>query len=159
MKTLMNALIGLPVIAFMMAWPMGAAAGQQGSSGKVEYYPHQQVAAAFAKGQKLLQASSGRAVYQVFTARRDGPGEVELHTLDTDIVYVVKGTATFVTGGKIVDARHISATEVRGKAIQGGTPHHLTTEQIARAANASPRRPWSRSPPPPRCACATDGCR
>jgi len=107
-----------------------AVAAQQASSDGVRFYPHQQVAAAFAKGQKLLQASSGRAVYQVFTARRDGPGEVELHTLDTDIVYVVKGTATFVTGGKIVDARHISPAEVRGKAIQGGTPHHLSPGDI-----------------------------
>jgi len=96
MNKLKNVLLGLSVIAVMAGWPAGVAAAKQASSPKVEYYPHQQVAAAFAKGTTLTQGRSGHAIYQVMTARRDRPGEVEVHKLDTDIYYVVKGTATFV---------------------------------------------------------------
>src|SRR5574340_520314 len=130
MNILKNSLTGLSVIAVMIGWAVSVTAAQQASSPKVQYYPHQQVAAAFAKGETLTQGSSGRAVYKVLTARRDRAGEVELHTLDTDIVYVIKGKATFVTGGKVVDARHTAPDEILGRSIQGGTPHHLSPEDI-----------------------------
>jgi quercetin dioxygenase-like cupin family protein len=130
MNALKNTMLGLCVIAVMMGCAVEATAAQQESPAKVQYYPHQQVAAAFAKGEKLVEGSAGHAVYQVMTGRRDGPGEVELHTLDTDIFYVVKGSATFVTGGKVVDAKHTAPNEVRGKSIAGGTPHHLSTGDI-----------------------------
>jgi len=130
MNTLKNMLTGLFVITVAIAWPVGISAAQQTSSPKVEYYSHEQVAAAFAKGETLTDGTSGRAVYRVLTARRDRPGEVEVHRLDTDIVYVLKGTATFVTGGTVVDAKHTAPNETRGRSIQGGTPHHLGPEDI-----------------------------
>jgi hypothetical protein len=43
---------------------------------------------------------------------------------------VVKGPATFVTGGKVVDSKHTAPNEVRGKSIDGGTPHHLSAGDI-----------------------------
>jgi quercetin dioxygenase-like cupin family protein len=147
MNTLKNAFLGLCVIAVMMGWTMGATAGQQSSSPKVQYYPHQQVAAAFAKGEKLVEGSAGHAVYQVLTARRDGPGEVEVHTLDTDIMYVLKGTATFVTGGKVVDGRNTAPNEIRGKSSQGGTPHHLGPEDIIIIPHGVPH--WYEAVQPP----------
>ena len=54
-----------------------------------------QVENAFAKGVPLLINSR----YKVQTGRRvTAPGTVEVHEKDTDIFYVVEGTATIVTG-------------------------------------------------------------
>jgi mannose-6-phosphate isomerase-like protein (cupin superfamily) len=147
MSTLKNTFLGVCVFAFMMGCAVEAGAAQKKSSAKVQYYPHQQIAAGFAKGEKLVEGSAGHAVYQVFTARRDGPGEVELHTLDTDIFYVVKGSATFVTGGKVVDAKHTAPNEVRGKSIEGGTPHHLGPEDIIIIPHGVPH--WFEGVQPP----------
>jgi hypothetical protein len=47
--------------------------------------------------------------------RRIEPGQAEIHTLDTDVVYVVDGSATLVTGGKAVNAKEIAPNELRGK--------------------------------------------
>ena len=129
MNILKNAFTGLCVIGVMLTWA-AATTSAQDSSPKVQYYSQQQVAAAFAKNAKLVEGSAGHAVYQVLTARRDGPGEVEVHALDTDIIYVIKGTATFVIGGKALDARNSAPNEIRAKSSQGGTPHHLGPEDI-----------------------------
>jgi mannose-6-phosphate isomerase-like protein (cupin superfamily) len=135
------------VFAVMVACAVEVGAAQKNSSAKVQYYPHQQIAAGFAKGEKLVEGSAGHAVYQVLTARRDGPGEVELHTLDTDIFYVVKGSSTFVTGGKVVDAKHTAPNEVRGKSIEGGTPHHLSAGDIIIVPHGVPH--WFEAVQPP----------
>ncbi len=58
------------------------------------------VSAAFAKGMPLLETAG----YKVHASRRVEPGQAEIHTLDTDVIYVVDGSATLVTGGKAVDA-------------------------------------------------------
>ncbi|HZT71963.1 MAG TPA: hypothetical protein VFC10_19735 [Terriglobia bacterium] len=147
MNMLKSALIGLTVIGITMLSPSVFSAAQQAPSEKVEYYPHGQVAMAFARGATLAQGKSGQAIYQVLTAHRDGPGEVEIHTLDTDIVYVVEGTATFVTGGTPVGARHTAPNELRGKSIQGGVPHHLAPEDIIIIPHGVPH--WFEAVRPP----------
>jgi quercetin dioxygenase-like cupin family protein len=147
MNALKSTMLGLCIFAVMMGCAVGATAAQQESSAKVQYYPHQQVAAAFAKGEKLVEGNAGHAVYQVLTARRDGPGEVEVHALDTDIVYVIEGTATFVTGGKVIGARKTGPNEVRGKSSRGGTPHHLSAGDIIIIPHGVPH--WFEAVQPP----------
>src|SRR5206468_2220966 len=68
------------------------------------------VSAAFAKGQSLLETGG----YKVHASRRVEPGQAEIHTLDTDVIYVVDGSATLVTGGKAIDAKEIAPNEIRG---------------------------------------------
>ena len=87
---------------------------------------HAKVDAAFAQGSMLLANSS----YKILAGRRVAPGNVELHTQDTDIFYIVDGTATFVTGGTIVDPTTTGPGEIRGKATTGGVPHHLTKGDV-----------------------------
>jgi glc operon protein GlcG len=147
MNKLKKVLMGMCVTAIGLALPAAGSAAKQASSPKVEYYPHAQVATAFAKGETLTQGSSGGGVYKVMTARRDGPGEVEVHSLDTDVFYIVKGSATFVTGGKVVDARNTAPNEVRGKSIQGGTPHHLSQGDILVIPHGVPH--WFEGVEPP----------
>src|SRR5216110_3745782 len=80
------------------------------------------VSAAFAKGMPLLETSG----YKVHASRRFEPGQAEIHTLDTDVIYVVDGSATLVTGGKAIDKKVIGPNEIRGSRIEGGEEHHIT---------------------------------
>lgn len=68
--------------------------------------------------------------YKVQAARRIVSGNVEIHTSDTDVFYIVDGSATFVTGGTAVDQREVSPGEIRAKSITGGTEHHLTKGDV-----------------------------
>ena len=45
--------------------------------------------------------------YKIHASRREGPGVAEIHTRDTDIAYVIHGSATLVTGGTAVDVKEI----------------------------------------------------
>ena len=82
----------------------------------VTFLPAPDVAAAFAKGRPLVEVEN----YKVHASRREAPGEVEIHTRDTDIIYVLTGTATFVTGGTMVGGRDTAPEEVRGTSVEGG---------------------------------------
>jgi glc operon protein GlcG len=94
------------------------------------------VAAAFAKGQPLLETTG----YKVHASRRVQPGQAEIHTLDTDVVYVVDGSATLVTGGKAIDAKEIAPNELRGSRIEGGEEHHITKGDVIIIPNGVPHQ-------------------
>jgi quercetin dioxygenase-like cupin family protein len=61
----------------------------------------------------------------VHASRREEPGMAEIHTRDADIVYVLDGTATLVTGGTAVDAKITEPDELRGSSVTGGEAHSL----------------------------------
>ena len=90
----------------------------------VTYFPKNDVDAGFAKGSVLFDGAGGRN-YMVHASRRETPGMVEVHTKDTDILYVLKGTATVVTGGTMVDGKNIAPDEIRGREITGGETRKL----------------------------------
>jgi|SRR5579859_838744 len=122
--------IALVVLAMAGGWFARTAAQEKSSSPAVAYFEHGKVDAAFAKNAALFSGESGKAEYKVLTARRDRPGEVEIHNLDTDIIYVLSGTATFVTGGTPVAAKATAPGELRGQSIQGGDSHHLSKGDV-----------------------------
>jgi glc operon protein GlcG len=94
------------------------------SSLAVSFFAKKDVDEGFAKGAVLFDGAGGRN-YMVHASRREGPGMVEIHTRDTDILYVLKGTATVVTGGTIVEGKNIAPDEIRGKEIGGGQTREL----------------------------------
>src|SRR6266516_127777 len=69
------------------------------------YIPAADVAAKFQKGGLLMNTD----FYKVDAGRREKPGEVEWHARDTDIMYVVGGSATVVTDGEMANSRHTAA--------------------------------------------------
>jgi glc operon protein GlcG len=91
------------------------------------YFDKEKVAAAFAKGAVLFDGSDK---YMVHTSRREKPGMVEIHEQDTDIIYVLDGTATFVTGGAIVDPKIIAPGEIRGASVNGGETRRLAKGDV-----------------------------
>ena len=94
----------------------------------VLFFDAKQVSASFSTGAVLLDESERN--YMVHTSRRDKPGVAEIHTLDTDIIYVMQGTATFVTGGTAVDAKEIAPNEIRGSRIEGGVSRQLSKGEV-----------------------------
>lgn len=96
------------------------------AAGVVAYIPAADVSAAFAKGSVLLNQDN----YMVHASRREGPGQAEIHLRDTDIIYVLEGRATVVTGGEAIDTRSTDADEMRGASIQGGESHLLAQGDV-----------------------------
>jgi mannose-6-phosphate isomerase-like protein (cupin superfamily) len=94
----------------------------------VKYFSSAEVRASFEKGSPLMN-KDGRT-YWVITGRRDKPGQSELHEKDTDVFYVLEGSATFVTGGKMVDPKTTAPGEVRGSALEGGDVHTLSKDDV-----------------------------
>src|SRR5438477_936739 len=94
------------------------------------------VSAAFAKGVPLLETVG----YKVHASRRVEPGQAEIHTLDTDVIYVVDGSATLVTGGKALDPKTIAPNEIRGSRIEGGQEHHISKGDAIIIPNGVPHQ-------------------
>jgi glc operon protein GlcG len=102
----------------------------------VLFFDASQVNASFSKGAVLLDGTDRN--YMVHTSRRDKPGQAEIHTLDTDIIYVMQGTASFVTGGTAVEGKEIAANEIRGSRIDGGDTRQLKKGDVIIVPNNTP---------------------
>jgi len=102
----------------------------------VLFFDAKQVSSSFSTGAVLLDESERN--YMVHTSRRDKPGVAEIHTLDTDIIYVMQGTSTFVTGGTAVEAKEIAPNEIRGSRIEGGVTRQLSRGEVIIVPNNTP---------------------
>jgi len=103
----------------------------------VSYWKGSDVSAAFVTGGVLVDGRDGRN-YMVHTSHRDTAGLAEVHELDTDIIYVIEGTATIVTGGAVVDGRMTDAGEVRGASITGGETRQLSKGDVLVVPSGTP---------------------
>jgi quercetin dioxygenase-like cupin family protein len=90
---------------------------------------------AFGKGPLLFDRPND---YQIHAVRLDKPGEVEQHTQDTELIFVLDGSATIVTGGSVVDARPRGANETTGTGIRNGESRRLGRGDILIVPNATP---------------------
>ena len=68
--------------------------------------------------------------YKVMVSARTGGGEAEQHARETDIFYIVEGSATFVTGGTIVGAHEIAPDQTRGSGLEGGVEQTLSAGDV-----------------------------
>jgi uncharacterized protein GlcG (DUF336 family) len=93
----------------------------------VSYFPKQKVDASFSEGAVLFEPG---ADYAIHTSRRDSPGVVEVHEKDSDLIYVVKGSATFITGGTLLDGEKIAEHEIRGTQLNGGEAQNLVPGDV-----------------------------
>lgn len=100
----------------------------------VKLISHGEVSAAFAKGRPLIETGD----YKIHASRRDAPGMVEVHTRDTDIAYILQGSATLVTGGSALDLKAIGPEELRGSGIRGGETRRLAPGDVVVIPNGVP---------------------
>jgi len=115
----------------------GAAALTDQKITPVKFIDAKLVSDGFAKGSVLDDGSNGEN-YMVHASRREKPGMSEVHELDTDIIYVLDGTATFVTGGKSVDPKMVAQNEFRGSSIDGGETRRLKKGDVAIVPKGTP---------------------
>jgi hypothetical protein len=95
---------------------------------------HDEVSGAFARGKPLIEVGD----YKIHASRREGPGLAEIHTRDTDIAYILEGSATLVTGGKVIDAKSTGPEELRGSSIVDGDSRVLTAGDVVVIPNGVP---------------------
>jgi quercetin dioxygenase-like cupin family protein len=112
----------LPTLAVLPVWVTAADA----PSSAVTLIDHQKMAAGFTKGGTVLN----NGAYQILTSHRIEPGQVEVHAQYGDIMYVIEGSATVVTGGTVVDGKTTAPGEIRGKSITGGNANHLVPGDV-----------------------------
>jgi glc operon protein GlcG len=100
----------------------------------VTYLDRSAVDAAFAKGAPLLEVGG----YKIHASRRAEPGKAEVHERDTDVIYVLGGSAAFVTGGEVENGETIAPSEIRGAAIRGGETRTLRKGDVVVVPNGTP---------------------
>ena len=122
----LDAAVGLVLCAAALV--VGAAFANAGgmpdaaSPASVTYFRAENVAKSFAQGAVLFDKGTN---YMIHTSRRVAPGKAEVHTRDTDLIYVLEGSATFVTGGRVVDGASTAPDEIRGASIADGETRTL----------------------------------
>lgn len=92
----------------------------------VVYVPSDKVAAALAAGGPLVTQSD----LLVSGSHRNAAGQVEVHDKQTDVLYIVDGEATFVTGGKMVDGKVTAPGQWLGANITGGQTQHISKGDV-----------------------------
>ena len=138
MKMIGMSAAGLGLVALATAASMASPPGRE-----VAYIPSEKVAAAFAKGMPLVEQEN----YKIHASRREAPGQAEVHTKDTDLIYVLTGTATFVTGGTVVGGKSPAPEEVRGTSVEGGETRTIQPGDLIIVPNGTAH--WFKEVPGP----------
>jgi uncharacterized protein GlcG (DUF336 family) len=86
-------------------------------NGHASYFPGDEVRAKFATGGLLLE----KPHYKIDAGRRTGPGDVEIHDREVDVMHVLQGSATVVAGE---DTHALNEGDVLE--IPAGVPHQFT---------------------------------
>jgi quercetin dioxygenase-like cupin family protein len=107
---------------------MKKAKGVTDASG-VMYFSHDETADAL-KESLVVDDEVPKKNYRVAVYHRDKGGEVEIHKKDTDVFYIVEGSATFVTGGTITGGKETAPDEIRVATMQGGVERRLSKGDV-----------------------------
>jgi mannose-6-phosphate isomerase-like protein (cupin superfamily) len=86
---------------------------------------HDKVAAAFVKGERVLEDEG-----LVVIAQRVMQRGSEMHDNTNHVFIVTDGEAEFVTGGKMIDPKVMGPGQTRGTGIEGGVSHHLVKGDV-----------------------------
>jgi glc operon protein GlcG len=113
-----------------------AATAPNGRANGAAFFPSATVRERFETGGLLLEEHG----YKLDAGRRSGPGDVEYHEHAVDVMHVVSGEATVVTGGAMVEAREVAPGELRARAVEGGTAHTLGEGDVLAIPNGVPHQ-------------------
>jgi uncharacterized protein GlcG (DUF336 family) len=100
-------------------------AASGGSANGAAFFPSDTVREKFATGGLLLDTGG----FKIDAGRREAPGGPELHEREVDVMRVVDGTATIVTGG-----------EIRGDRIEGGEKRRLSEGDVLAIPSGVPHQ-------------------
>lgn len=80
------------------------------------------------------------ANHHTMLAYRNKDGQGEVHAQYADVFYVVRGKATLITQGKLIDAKEEGPGELRGSGIDGGTATNLQPGDIVHIPAGTPHQ-------------------
>jgi uncharacterized protein GlcG (DUF336 family) len=96
-----------------------------GRANGAHFFSSDDLARKFTEGGLLLEESS----FKLDAGRREGPGSPEVHASEVDVMRVVQGSATVVTGG-----------EIRGDRIEGGEARILSEGDVLAIPSGVPHQ-------------------
>jgi len=102
-----------------------ALAAGNGRANGARFFSSDDLARKFAEGGLLLEEQS----FKLDAGRRDGPGAPEVHSSQVDVMRVVQGSATVVTGG-----------EIRGDRIEGGEERTVSEGDVLAIPSGVPHQ-------------------
>ncbi len=109
---------------------------RNGSGNGASFFPGDLVKAKFETGGLLLDTKG----YKIDAGRREAPGEVEYHENVVDVMHVVEGSATVVTGGNMVEPREVAPGELRARTVDGGVTHKLGEGDVLAIPSSVPHQ-------------------
>jgi mannose-6-phosphate isomerase-like protein (cupin superfamily) len=65
------------------------------------------------------------APYRANLEYRPGVGPAAVHEREAELMYVIDGSATMITGGKLANEKRNNADNLAGTGIEGGTPREV----------------------------------
>ena len=139
MKSLLT--VAALLVPAMLIAPIVARAAE--GSSDVTYVSADKVTAAFLKGGTIARGSD----FVVQTSRRVKDGTPEIHSLDTEIMYVIDGSATYVTGGTMIGAKEGRNGNSGGTSIEGGETRHIQKGDVVVVPRGTPH--WFKEVPGP----------
>jgi uncharacterized protein GlcG (DUF336 family) len=102
-----------------------ALAAPNGRANGATLFTSEDVRQKFQTGGLLLETPA----YKIDAGRRSGPGAPELHESEVDVMRVVEGSATVVTGG-----------EIKGDRIEGGKAHKVAEGDVIAIPSGVPHQ-------------------
>jgi len=78
--------------------------------------------------------------FKLDAGRRIAAGEVEYHEHVIDVMHVVHGAATLVTGGEMLTSRIVGEGELRARTIRNGQRHKVGAGDVVSIPNAVPHQ-------------------
>ncbi len=113
------------VLTFAAAFALGALVTAAGVPMSVHYVHHDTVASTMVKGGQII-GDNGLIVLANRAVQRGS----EMHDKTNHVFIIVDGEGTFVTGGKLVNAKVISPGQTRADGIEGGVEHRLSKGDV-----------------------------
>ena len=104
-----------------------------GAKAEIVYAGHDKVAATMKKAGPLADGPNLRVSGGYRTgpyAPEDYRPDVEVHTNEADLFYVIDGSATQVLGGSVIGGRETAPGQIRGSKIDGGQTYHLAKGDV-----------------------------
>lgn len=86
----------------------------------------------------VYQTIGNYAGHSMYLVLRGKTGAAELHETEADFYISMRGSATFVIGGELVDAESRPRKQQRGSAVSGGARHTIKTGDIVHVPVAVP---------------------
>ena len=108
----------------------------QGSANGAAHFRSDELQRKFEQGGILLDSRG----YKLDAGRRVAPGEVEYHERFVDVMHVVEGRATVLTGGTLVEPREVAPGELRAPTLEGGTSHELREGDVLAIPSGVPHQ-------------------